>query len=54
VSIGGATVVAVAGATRSGTVLQQGGSVAYDIDDLAKVFVDAQNNNDKILFTWTS
>jgi hypothetical protein len=54
VSVGGATVVAAVGATRSGSVLMPGGSVAYDIDDLAKVYVDVLNNNDKVLFTWTS
>ena len=53
-SIGGATVVAAVGATRSGTVISPGGSVAYDIDDLSKVFVDVLNSNDKVLFTWTS
>jgi hypothetical protein len=54
VSVGGATVVAAVGATRSGCVLQPGGSVAFDIDDLSKVYVDVLNNNDKVLFTWTS
>lgn len=54
VSIGGTTVVAAVGATRSGNVLVPGGSVSYDIDDLSKVYVDTINNNDKVLFTWTS
>ena len=54
VSVGGLTVVAAVGSTRSGCVLLPGGSIALDIDDLSKVYVDAINSNDKVLFTWTS
>ncbi len=54
VVVGGATVVAAVGATRSGAVLTPGGSIPLDIDDLSKVYVDVITNNDKVLFTWTS
>jgi len=52
--VGDANVVAAVGASRRGNVILPGGSVAYDIDDLSKVFVDVITSNDKVIFSWTS
>lgn len=51
ISVGGSTVVAALG-TRRGTPLGAGESVAIDIDNLSKVFIDATVTGDGVTYTY--
>ena len=53
VTVGGSGIDG-AEATRIGTPLSAGQAVSLDIDDLAKVYVDAITNDDGVTFTWTA
>jgi len=51
ICVGGATVVALAGATRRGTPLLASESVTLEIDDLNKINLDATVSGDGVTFT---
>lgn len=54
VAVGGSTVVAASGATRRGTPLNAGDSIAIDIDDLSKVYIDAIVDGEGVTYTYTA
>lgn len=51
IAVGGSGVVAAL-ATRRGTPLSAGESIALDIDDLADVFIDSTVNGDGVTYTY--
>ena len=50
--IGGPTVVATIGTTRSGAVLLPLGSITLEIDDLSKVWFDGTNTGDTVSYSY--
>lgn len=53
ITVGGSTVVGAL-ATRRGTPLAAGASVSFDINDLAKVYLDTTVNGDGVTYTYTA
>jgi hypothetical protein len=50
--VGGPTVVALLGPTRSGSVLVQNQSITLEIDDLSKVWLDAVTSGDGVTYSY--
>ena len=54
IAVGGSTVVAAAGATRSGVILNANDSVTISISDLANVFIDSTVSGEGVYFTYSA
>jgi hypothetical protein len=50
--VGGVTVVAALGATRSGNVLSPNQSMTVEIDDLSKIWLDAVVSGEGVTFSY--